>query len=200
MRTSKWKITLSRPSAVRFGTLLALASLLAACDNGGSSDNAGNPLGDRAYCMSIGGTVSTTDDPTCGGCRIESPANAADGTLGAWATISLNQFASGPGPAIRATATEHTPGGAAGAWVHIPQGAQGWTVTVRTYLGGTAQESTTMPSTTPAGTPAFDTYLSVDTTLAYDAIEVQMSDANFTAVDVSFRVYELCSDGGVQGQ
>jgi hypothetical protein len=170
---------------------------LAAC--GGGAGGPDDPFQGRAECASIGGTITEFSDPACTGCRIDNAGHAIDGALGNYATLSVNQLVSGAGPAIRATALEHTPGGAAGAWIHIPQGAQGWTITVRTYLGDTQQESRTLPTTTPTGTPALDTYWSIDTTLAFDAIEVQVSNANVSPADASFRVYEICSDGGVAG-
>ena len=170
---------------------LALLTGLAGC--GGGADDPADPFRGLASCYPIFGTVTTTDDPACGNCTITDAALAADGTLGRHAVISMDQFASGTGPAIRATASEHTPGGKAGAWIHIPQGAQGYTVTVRTLLAGAVQQTVTLPNTMPTGSPAIDTYVSVDTTRPFDAIEVQASDANFTAVDVSFKIYELCS-------
>ena len=41
-------------------------------------------------------------------------------------------------------------------------------------------------------------YLAVEATHPFDAIEVQVSAANYNSMPFDFRIYEFCSDAGAR--
>jgi len=176
---------------------------------------------DTPRCDSItggGSKVSSQTEAGCIGCTIDHPEAAADGRTDRFASLTLFSLA---GASLRATAQPgivYPAGGRAGVLYSPPANnpngdnidAGGtWSYGVRTYLRGTLQETGSSPVDDEAiasGPSAAQRYLSIETTKPYDAVEAYFSDAQVriggqgqvTPGSAAFKVYELCSDGGVR--
>lgn len=140
-------------------------------------------------------------DPVCSGCQVDEPDRTADGALGTFATLSIPAYANGTGITIRATSLEHPADTIAAIFVRIPEGAQAWTATLRTYLDGVEQESQPYYSGanwTPSGNAeSTDGVFAIETAEPFDAIELQVANAGYNSLPFDFRVYEFCSHVGI---
>jgi len=82
----------------------------------------------------------------------------------------------------------------AGVFVTPPPGATSSQITLNTYLSNVLVNSATGPALkmTPVNGPATD-YISLDTSLPFDKIELVVSDTN----GASYLVYEFCGSANV---
>jgi hypothetical protein len=191
------------------GLALATACLVCGCGGGESGDSSGTQGGDggssggNAACASITGGDSRVNfnvDTGCTQCGVTDSQAAADGDLNTAATLKVQNAAPAQGVSIRATAQSgvvFAAGQMAGAYVAVPAGtAQTYTVTIRTLLGGTVQESDSSDNNGGGcgmcgGHPSrFDGFR---TTMQFDAVEVFISDSQAGGTP-DFKVYEICSD------
>lgn len=185
--------------------LLGLLTGITSC-SGGGGDGGGLPGGDddsqippSGACLSFhdaGGQVTSSIDPACGSCSATSTSAAADGDAETYAALSVNGASNPQGASIRATAQQGTTfpaGQLAGAFMSIPAGTgQSYSYEIRSYLGGVLQE-VLKANSAQAGVSggASKAYLGAETTKAFDAIEVFVSNTQAGGTP-EFDVYEVC--------
>lgn len=196
--------------------------LLCACGGGATGPMQATGADARdysAFCDSIAGDdveVTTSIDPLCVGCTAEDAAAVADDDAYSFALLNLNAGVPTQGASIRSTAgRSFAAGSEAGAFLTFPvlpndtQIGLLQVTSVRTYLGGVQQETSEVAGMHMNGFPGGDdlpnTFVSFTTTRPFDAVELKLADNQITAgaggvqFSWSYKVYELCSNGGVSG-
>ena len=202
----------------------AMTSLVCACGSGGGATEtlqatSAEARDFSAFCDSITGAdvaVTSTIDPACVGCSVEEPAAVADDNAYSFATLTSNAGVPTQGASIRSTAQRtFAAGSEAGAFVTFPDRPGGTQVsilqltTVRTFLGGAEQENSGLGRLHMNGFPGGDdlpnTFVSFTTTKPFDAVQLTLADNQFVVnpdglhFSWVYKVYELCSNGGVSG-
>lgn len=177
-----------------------------------------------AYCDSIVGNskVTTSFSPGCGDCNVRDATNVADDVARSFASLSINSAPLTQGGAIRVTAQSGTvfpAGSKTGAYLTIPEQSGGSQVqaggsnslAIKTYLSGTLQEETNATGSPRPELLAIssdpelpESYVYFTTTKAFDAVELFISNSQYTVGSggaqgtPAYKVYELCSDGGIR--
>lgn len=177
-----------------------------------------------AYCESIigGSTVSTTFSQGCLDCDIVDEAKVADDVARSFASLTINDAPPTQGGSIRVTAQSGVvfpAGQEAGAYITIPDQPGGTQVqllssnaiAIKTYLAGALQEETSalaeprVKLQAVSGDPELpESYVSFTTSKVFDAVELFISNSQTTigtegvSQTPPYKVYELCSDGGVR--
>lgn len=165
---------------------LGVGALLAACGGGG-----GDPSGGFS-CAYMPGRVTSTAVAN-GTARLSSPQALADGVQSTATVID-----GGVGQISGTLRNDHSgaafpAGSKAGVLISFSGGASVTGITLSTYLDGSLRESTSSNSlnseSTNGATPA-DQYVSFETTLDFDSLEL-----GFTAASGQrYTAYELCGD------
>jgi len=182
----------------QFITLLFLCALLSACPIGDKGDGG-------AFCDTVNGGGVTSN---CAGCTISDPGRAADGDLYSSADVKAVADAQTITSTIRATAGNgvvYPAGSVAGVFITDDSSVCGQCGgVINTYLKGQAQESSSslMNSDVNGNGSAAAIYSGLKTTKPFDAVEIVDSSSggqgNFGTTTPVFRVYEICSNGGVR--
>lgn len=179
---------------------------------------------ETAYCDSIvgGSTVTATLTEGCLNCDIADAAKVADDVARSFASFTINDAPQTQGGSVRVTAQSGVvfpAGREAGAYITIPEQPDGAEVqllssnaiAIKTYLGGALQEETSalaeprLKLQAVSGDPELpESYVSFTTSKIFDAVELFISNSQ-TAIGTggisqtpAYKVYELCSDGGVR--
>lgn len=183
----------------------AVAAAFFAGLSGCSSGTEGKTPASEAFrCDSMGarGSSSASDIVSCVGCSASDEALAVDSDLDSFAELTLSGLTPGQTASLRATSgSGESPasGGNAGAIVGLPSGPMvNYSATVSTFLAGVQQQTGTAETTVSGNVDAddgtFDVYYGISTVLAYDAVEISISNSQQDGA-LTYRIYEICTDG-----
>ncbi len=172
------------------------AALLLISISGCGGNNDVNAAG--LTCKSLAGSLNpATGGQICtGNCVIRDAASASDGAFGSFATIAINDTASGT-VAVRAEAKGSTifpPLSTVGVIYEATGATQNLvTYSINTYLSGVLQDSSSLRTDVMGsfGTPI--SHAAITTTRPYDKVEFQFQRGNGSSTE-TIKVYEFCSD------